>query len=118
MYNLDRKIEEVGIQNCFISETTIAELKFGVENSKTPDVMRPIIELFIFKFAIIPVFNALQIYANEKALLKRIGQIIDDFDILIGASAIANNMVMVTNNESHFDRLKKLRLKTGQMIGQ
>jgi len=34
LYDLDRKFEAVGPENCFISEITVAELKFGVENSK------------------------------------------------------------------------------------
>ena len=33
-FDLEHKIEEVGIANCFISEVTIAELKYGVEKSK------------------------------------------------------------------------------------
>ncbi len=32
-FELNKKIAEVGEQNCFISEMTIAKLKFGVENS-------------------------------------------------------------------------------------
>ncbi len=32
-YELDKKVREVGLENCFISEITVAELKFGVENS-------------------------------------------------------------------------------------
>ena len=34
MYNLDKKIKSVKVENCYISEITLAELKFGVENSK------------------------------------------------------------------------------------
>lgn len=40
MYNLDRKIANVGEGNCFISEMTVAELKYGVENSKTPEKIK------------------------------------------------------------------------------
>lgn len=29
-YNLETKIDEVGFENCFVSEITIAELKYGV----------------------------------------------------------------------------------------
>lgn len=36
---------------------------------------------------------------------------VDDFDILIGATAIANNMVMVTNNVVHLKRLSKIRIE-------
>ena len=33
---------------------------------------------------------------------------IDDFDILIGATSVVNNMVMVTNNSSHLKRLDNI----------
>lgn len=42
-FELNRKIAEVGEQNCFISEMTVAELKYGVENSKTVEAMGKIV---------------------------------------------------------------------------
>lgn len=101
LYRLDEKFVEVKQENCFISEMTVAELKYGVENSKTVELMRPVVEAFIPKFAIIPIYDSLDIYAFEKAKLRKQGILIDDFDILIGATAIAHNMVMVTNNVNH-----------------
>jgi tRNA(fMet)-specific endonuclease VapC len=105
LYELDEKIAEVGEKNCFISEVTVAELKYGIENSPNKEKMRPIVEAFIPKFAIIPIFDSLDIYATEKAKLRKQGLLIDDFDILIGSTAISHNFVMVTNNVSHLDRL-------------
>lgn len=105
LYNLDKKIEEVGITNCFISEITIAELKFGVENSR--DIIRnsKVLEEFINKFAILPVFTSLDIYAKEKARLRKTGTPVEDFDLLIGATAIFNNLVLATKNISDFKRI-------------
>jgi tRNA(fMet)-specific endonuclease VapC len=110
-YELNKKIEAIGEGNCFISEMTVAELKYGVENSKTIETMRIIVEAFITKFPIIPIYNSLDIYAKEKAKLKKKGQMIDDFDILIGATAVANNMVMVTNNVSHLNRIDNIEIE-------
>ena len=107
-YGLDQKILEVGEENCFISEITVAELKYGIENSATPEAMRKIVAAFIPKFAIIPIYNSLNIYAKEKARLRKQGLIIDDFDILIGSTSIANNMIMVTNNVAHLNRLDQI----------
>lgn len=87
---------------------TVAELKYGVENSKTVEAMRKIVEAFIPKFFVIPIYNSLDIYAKEKAKLRRQGLMIDDFDILIGATAVANDMVMVTNNVAHLSRLDNI----------
>ncbi len=76
LFELNKKIIEVGQGNSFISEMTVAELKYGVENSKTPEKMRPVVEAFIPKFAGIPIYNWLDIYAFQKAELRRKGLMI------------------------------------------
>lgn len=70
--------------------------------------MRPVVNAFIPKFAVIPIYNCLDYYAIEKAKLRRKGLIIDDFDILIGSTSVINNIVMVTNNAAHLERLDKI----------
>jgi tRNA(fMet)-specific endonuclease VapC len=107
-YGLDKRMSEIGEENCFISEITVAELKYGIENSKTIDKIREIVEKFIPKFPVIPIYNSLDIYAREKARLRKAGLLVDDFDILIGSTAIANDMIMVTNNVLHFKRLNNI----------
>ncbi|MFT6054124.1 MAG: tRNA(fMet)-specific endonuclease VapC [Roseivirga sp.] len=58
-----------------------------------------------------PIFDALDIYASEKARLRKSGKPVDDFDLLIGASAISNNMIPVTNNVKHFERLENIKIE-------
>lgn len=94
---------------------TVAELKYGVANSKTPDLMRPIVEAFLPKFAIIPIYDALDIYAYEKAKLRKQGILVDDFDILIGATSIVYKMTMVSNNYKHLSRLDGIDLQDWTM---
>lgn len=107
-YHLNKKIAEVGEHNCYIFEITVAELKFGIENSKTIETLRKVIEAFIPKFNIIPIYDSLDVYAKHKATLRKQGMMIDDFDILIGATSINHNMVMVTNNVAHLSRLEDI----------
>ena len=107
-YNLEEKINEVGFKNCLVSEITIAELKYGVEKSTYKERNREILESFQTKFGIVPIFPSLEIYAKEKARLKTKGKILDDFDLLIGATAIFNNFTLVTKNVSDFDRLAEI----------
>jgi len=59
----------------------------------------------------LPIFNSLYLYAKEKARLKKLGNLIDDFDLLIGCSAIKNNLILVTNNENHFKRIENIKME-------
>ncbi len=52
------------------------------------------------------IVKAADIYAD---MYKR-GQIIGDADILIAATALENNLPIVTNNESHFNRITGLQI--------
>ena len=102
------EIEEIGEENCYLSEITIAELKYGAESSIQKEKNRKNNEKFLAKFKILPVFPALDIYAKEKAKLKTKGRIVDDFDLLIGATAIHNNLTLVTRNVKDFVRLNEI----------
>lgn len=110
-FNLEEKIEEVGFENCVVSEITIAELKYGVEKSTLKEKNRKTLETFQTKFDVIPIFPALDIYAKEKARLKTKGKILDDFDLLIGSTAIFNNLTLITKNISDFDRLEDIKIE-------
>ena len=107
-FEINRRIEEIGEENCYLSEITIAELKYGAESSMQKEKNRKNNEKFLAKFKILPVFPALDIYAKEKAKLKTIGRIVDDFDLLIGATAIHNNLTLVTRNVKDFVRLNEI----------
>lgn len=110
-YNLVQKLEKIGLENCFISEITIAELKFGAENSESKEKNRNTVDDFTSRFTIIPIFNSLEIYAKEKARLRKAGNPLDDFDLLIGATAISNNLVLVTRNVADFERLEAIKIE-------
>lgn len=109
-FDLHHKIEQAGVENCFISEITIAELKYGVTNSTQNARNRETLEKFQKKFTILPIFTSLDIYAKEKARLKKKGRLIDDFDLLIGATAIANNLILVTRNVSDFEKMEEIKI--------
>lgn len=110
-YNIKEKIEKAGLENCLVSEITIAELKFGAENSQNKEKNKKTIEAFIKKFPIIPIYNSLDIYAKEKSRLRKKGQPLDDFDLLIGATAISNDFTLVTRNVSDFNRMDGIEIE-------
>lgn len=110
-FQLEAKFDGLAADNCFISEITLAELKFGVENSEQPQKNSKVLENFLTGVQILPIFHSLDLYAKEKARLRKAGTPIDDFDLFIGVTSVMHNLVMVTNNTSHFQRITGIVLE-------
>lgn len=110
-HNLDKKLLDIGIENCCISEITVAELLYGAECSDRPDEIREMVRAFCDNLEVIGIDNGLEEFAKQKAALRRSGTMIDDFDLLIVSTAIANNLIAVTDNTKHFERLSALTLQ-------
>jgi tRNA(fMet)-specific endonuclease VapC len=98
-------------QDLFISEVTVAELKFGVAKSERPLRNHEHLALFLQGIAVITISEVLDVFSFEKARLFRIGQPLPDFDLLIGATAIHHDLTLVTNNIKHFQRLQGIKLE-------
>jgi tRNA(fMet)-specific endonuclease VapC len=109
--NIIEKLNEVGIDNCAISEITLAELVFGAEKSANPKKNHILIEKFIGQLIILPIFDAIQTYGKEKARLQSEGKMISDFDLFIGCTSIENDLIMVTENIKEFERIKGIKIE-------
>ena len=110
-FDLLEKLKQIGIKNCSISEITLAELAFGAENSSNPRHNYKIVNRFIEQLNILPIFNSIDVYAKEKVRLRKNGEMISDFDLLIGATAVANDLIMVTENTKEFQRISRIKLE-------
>jgi len=113
-YDVDQSIDRVGWNHCYISEITVLELKMGVELSKQRDGVdrSPQLNLFLSDIQILPINDAIDIAAQEKIRLRLSGTPCDDnFDLLIACTAMANNMVCVTDNTKDFHRFKNIKLE-------
>ncbi|HMJ70339.1 MAG TPA: type II toxin-antitoxin system VapC family toxin [Cyclobacteriaceae bacterium] len=110
-YDLKPRIESIPADDRYISEITIAEMIYGAEKSDRREKNLLTAQEYIDKFTTIPIASALRVYAKEKARLSRAGNLIDDFDLLIGATAIANDLILVTRNVSHFQRLEGIKIE-------
>ena len=110
-FDLDSKFDKATAENCFISEITLAELKFGVEKSEKPEKNKKALDNFLTGVQILPIFLSLDLYAKEKARLQKAGKPIDDFDLLIGVTSIIHKLIMITNNTNHFKRISGIKLE-------
>jgi tRNA(fMet)-specific endonuclease VapC len=110
--NLDVVVKEKGVHNCFISEITVFELKFGAENSSNPKKSHEAVDRFINGLTIIPIFGIVEKYAETKVSLRKKGTPMhDEFDLLIGVTALANKLTLVTDNVKDFKNIKNLKIE-------
>lgn len=110
-FNLINKIERIGLIDCAISEITLAELIFGAENSSNPKRNHVIIEKFSDHLTVLPIFDIIHRYGSEKARLRKSGNMISDFDLLIGCTSVENELIMVTENVREFERISDIKIE-------
>ncbi|TAE17228.1 MAG: type II toxin-antitoxin system VapC family toxin [Bacteroidetes bacterium] len=110
-FDLHKKFGELTLNECYISEITLAELKFGVAKSEKFEKNKVILDYFLTGVQILPIYHSLDLYASEKARLQKAGIPMDDFDLLIGVTSVTHKLVMVTNNTSHFTRIHGIVLE-------
>lgn len=111
LFELDKKLLEIGIENCAISEITLAELVYGAENSSNPVKNHKLIEDFADKITILPIIESIYRYGKEKARLRKRGELISDFDLLIGTTSIEYELIMVTENTKEFSRISNIKVE-------
>ncbi len=108
--NVLNTIFERGEENCMVSEMTIAELFYGASKSGRPSQFQDV-QYILDSFEIVPVFPSLRTYGKIKSHLEAKGMRIDEFDLLIGSTALDNSMTLVTHNTKHFQRIPNIRLE-------
>ena len=113
-YNIDKAIDHVGWDNCYISEITMLELKFGAELCSQRDGidrMKGLVD-FLNEINVVPIADAIDYAAKEKIRLRLKGTPLDDnFDLLIGSTAVVHDYVMVTDNIKDLKNIDGIRIE-------
>ena len=110
-FGLNEKVEEVGLHNCYVSIITIGELHFGAANSQRVEENTERINNLFKDVQVVPLDKVMAVYGTQKAHLKKIGRLVGNFDILIGSTAIAHNMTLVTRNVKDFENLQGIEIE-------
>lgn len=95
-----------------ISVITYGELVFGAKKSKDYHKNIAAVHRISELFPVIEVSEAImETFADIKAFLHKKGNVIEDMDLIIAATAITMNYTLVTNNEKHFSRIPGLLIE-------
>ena len=104
------RLKELSPSEIYISEVTVAELEYGNHCSGRYDENKLIVDSFLSPVNIIPFSESISFYAKERFRLRKLGQSIMDFDLIIASTSVAKQLVMVTNNVNHFKRVEGIRI--------
>ena len=52
----------------------------------------------------------MRMFARERGKLRKQGNLIGDFDLLIGSTCLFHEVTLLTNNVRHFERIDGLKL--------
>ena len=106
------KVDNVGWDKIFISYISVAELYFGAYNSKRVTENLNRVDNFVQDIEVISLEDgAVKVFGELKARLRKIGQPVADFDLLIASIALDKNFILVTNNTRHYSRISELKLE-------
>lgn len=109
--NIAEHLALLSPNDIFISEVTVAELEYGNRCSGRYEDNKWMVDRFLSSVNIVPFSDAIHLYAEERYRLRMLGQSIEDFDLLIGCTAVSDNLIMVTNNAKHYSRIKDIRIE-------
>jgi len=99
-------------QKLFLSVISWAEIVYGFKKNKLFDkkeIFQDLLKDYRISTLLIDEMIA-EGYINIKIDLENKRIPLDDFDLLIAATAIANNLTLITRNKKHFKRIKDLVL--------
>jgi len=98
--------------NLCISSITLAELHYGAEKSARRLENLQILAQFTARLEVLAFSTAAAAhFGQSRAEVERLGRPAGPLDLLIGAHARAEGLIVVTNNVREFSRLPGLRIE-------
>jgi len=95
-----------------ISVISYGELLYGAHKSARSQENLAKVYRLAELYPVVEISRAvMECFGGIKAELGDKGICVDDFDLLIGCSALVLNYTVVTNNTKHFEKIEGLRLE-------
>lgn len=95
-----------------ISMITYAELVFGAKRSQNEQKNMILVNHIRDIYHIEQLTEGvMEVFADIKAKLFSSGIRIEDMDLMIAATALYNDLTLVTNNTKHFEKIPNLKLE-------
>ena len=106
------RFREAVRKKVYLSSITIAELQFGVYNSRNIEKNRIALTEFAAPFSVLNFDDEdAEEYGRLRSYLTQKGTIIGPYDMMLAAQALSKDLIVVTDNVGEFSRIKDLRIE-------
>jgi tRNA(fMet)-specific endonuclease VapC len=107
-----QKFQALAAGDVAVSAITVAELQYGVAKSQQPERNQIALYQFLAPLVILPFTEETAVfYGNLRAQLEKNGSPIGALDTLIAAHALAERLILITNNQREFARVPGLQVE-------
>jgi tRNA(fMet)-specific endonuclease VapC len=107
------RLKELRPQGLALSIVSLAELSEGVQYSREPDQSKQALDAFLKDVSVLGIDEEVcKIFGRERGRLRKAGQLIGDFDLLIAAIGLHYGLTVLTNNRQHFERVEGLQIES------
>jgi tRNA(fMet)-specific endonuclease VapC len=107
-----KKFKQFELGEIGLSTITVSELQYGVAKSIHREKNQQRLEEFIAPLEILTYDEpAARTYGHIRFQLEKRGQPIGPLDLLIAAHALSQNLILITNNDKEFKRIKNLKVE-------
>lgn len=109
--SVTKKLEKYTASGIFTSIVSVAELYEGVYGSKDYNPSLKILETFLEGITVLSIDHEVcKIFGRERSKLRKQGNLIGDFDLLIASVCLRHNLILLTNNKRHFEKIDTLKI--------
>ena len=109
--SVTKKLEKLAPSGICTSIISVAELYEGVYGSRNYEDSLSALETFLEGITVLPIDqDVCRIFGRERNKLRKHGNIIGDFDLLIASICLRHNLTLLTNNKEHFERIDSLKI--------
>ena len=106
-----KRLEKYTASGLCTSIISLAELYEGVYGSRNFEDSLDALETFLDGITVLSVdHDTCKIFGRERNKLRKQGNIIGDFDLVIASICLKHNLTLLTNNKKHFERIDSLRI--------
>ncbi|MEK7633602.1 MAG: type II toxin-antitoxin system VapC family toxin [Patescibacteria group bacterium] len=107
-----KTINKLQSQPLYISIISVGEILEGLLETKNKKKLTSFKELLKTVTIINIDLSIIERFASIRRSLRQKGLLIDNFDLLIAATCLTHNLILITNDISHFKRILELKILT------